>query len=36
TADFQYQTKAIQRKIDVNQVVDNSFIEKMLKEEMNK
>ncbi|MDE0642209.1 aliphatic sulfonate ABC transporter substrate-binding protein [Bacillus sp. CNPSo 3703] len=33
TADFQYQTKAIQRKIDVNQVVDNSFIEKMLKEE---
>lgn len=36
TADFQYKTKAIQRKIDVNQVVDNSFIEKMLKEEMNK
>lgn len=35
TADFQYQTKAIQRKIDVNQVVDNSFIEKMLKEEKN-
>lgn len=34
TADFQYKTKAIQRKIDVNQVVDNSFIEKMLKEEM--
>lgn len=36
TADFQYKTKAIQRKIDVNQVVDNSFIEKMLKEEMSK
>ncbi|KKD41758.1 aliphatic sulfonate ABC transporter substrate-binding protein [Bacillus sp. FSL L8-0167] len=34
TADFQYKKKAIQRKIDVNQVVDNSFIEKMLKEEM--
>ncbi|MEH7806817.1 aliphatic sulfonate ABC transporter substrate-binding protein [Bacillus safensis] len=34
TADFQYKKKAIQRKIDVNEVVDNSFIEKMLKEEM--
>lgn len=31
TADFQYQTKAIQKKIDVKDVVDNSFIQKALK-----
>lgn len=30
TADFQYQTKAIQKKIDVKDVVDNSFIKKAL------
>ncbi|MGK9429941.1 aliphatic sulfonate ABC transporter substrate-binding protein [Bacillus atrophaeus] len=32
TADFQYQTKAINKKIDVKEVVDNSFIKKALKE----
>ncbi len=28
TADFQYQTKAIDKKIDVKEVVDNTFIKK--------
>ncbi|PSA96827.1 aliphatic sulfonates ABC transporter substrate-binding protein [Bacillus atrophaeus] len=32
TADFQYRTKAINKKIDVKEVVDNSFIKKALKE----
>ncbi|MCY7784036.1 MULTISPECIES: aliphatic sulfonate ABC transporter substrate-binding protein [unclassified Bacillus (in: firmicutes)] len=32
TADFQYQTKAIDKKIDVKEVVDNTFIKKALKE----
>lgn len=32
TADFQYWTKAINKKIDVKEVVDNSFIKKALKE----
>ncbi|WP_406621555.1 aliphatic sulfonate ABC transporter substrate-binding protein [Bacillus atrophaeus] len=32
TADFQYRTKAIYKKIDVKEVVDNSFIKKALKE----
>ncbi len=31
TADFQYQTKAIHKKIHVKDVVDNSFIKKRLK-----
>ncbi|ASS70394.1 aliphatic sulfonate ABC transporter substrate-binding protein [Bacillus atrophaeus] len=32
TANFQYRTKAINKKIDVKEVVDNSFIKKALKE----
>ncbi|MED1124525.1 aliphatic sulfonate ABC transporter substrate-binding protein [Bacillus atrophaeus] len=32
TADFQYQTKAINKKIDVKKVVDNSFIKIALEE----
>lgn len=30
TADFQYRTKAIDKKIDVKEVVDNTFIKKAL------
>ncbi|MCY7878403.1 aliphatic sulfonates ABC transporter substrate-binding protein, partial [Bacillus spizizenii] len=32
TADFQYRTKAIDKKIDVKEVVDNTFIKKALKQ----
>ena len=32
TADFQYKLKAINKEIDVKEVVDNSFIKKALKE----
>ncbi|MCY8439107.1 aliphatic sulfonates ABC transporter substrate-binding protein, partial [Bacillus haynesii] len=31
TADFQYKLKAINKEIDVKEVVDNSFIKKALK-----
>ncbi|HZG71483.1 MAG TPA: hypothetical protein VEY51_08085, partial [Chondromyces sp.] len=32
TADFQYRMRAIKKKIDVSEIVDNSYIEKALKE----
>lgn len=32
TADFQFRTKAIDKKIDVKDVVDNTFIKKALEE----
>ena len=32
TADFQYELKAITKKIDTSKVVDNSYIEQALKE----